>query len=747
MRKAIFIQLIFLLIIIGVVSANVPKNQTSQIILRDLTTSDPISGNVDVNYSLIDGTSVIWNESITTTLDEGIASNILGSITDLTYDLFLNNPFVKINIDDGQEMIYSLTTYPYAFIAQFALSVNHTNVTGLSDNYWNKAGNTGLTGTYSGSQQMVSSSSARFDSGYLDGADKLSLSANNRQWVYTDGSTIVGDYSSGQLHDTSGSNTALDWFLRRLIAGSGGDVIFDWSQAGTANFEDSDRIGSGDIKLNSDSNCYTIGASPADAKICFDGLNWYFKRVLGSGEEQHNGSTLYNFDNTVKAPNFNGTFNGEWNGSLWDKTGTIITAKPTTTKLDMGSADIDGADISVVNVFSGTVQAVTDITASGDMFTTNITVSDDANIGNIVTPAGTLTIDSGEGGISMGTLTVGNIDSTGDWETTGNISAENLHSTDDALIEDNLIVGGDITTTGNSSAENLHSTDDALIEDNLIVGGDILATGTYKYNNPTSPIVATGTNLGMHFAPNSVIQGGVGTTGASILQFISDAGGTATYGPILMTNGYYDGDANSYRQIRGGSTSVDTYGIVVNALSNRGITFNYADGNQGNDGAITMTDVVRINNEGLKMLGNAIVTGEAQTDMKLRSIDSAEFGGFSFDGWGFASENGANRQAYAYFDGTVGDTIYAIRTSADSGSTWRNILSAKHDGDVEVGFGDFNASQNLFVGENLTVDENFILGSSTDISNLTMYTNPTGNPACCGVMDDMTWGCTAGVCS
>lgn len=40
-----------------------------------------------------------------------------------------------------------------------------------------------------------------------------------------------------------------------------------------------------------------------------------------------------------------------------------------------------------------------------------------------------------------------------------------------------------------------------------------------------------------------------------------------------------------------------------------------------------------------------------------------------------------------------------------------------------------------------------ILGSPASIQNLTMFTNPSGNPACCGVMDDMNWGCTAGACA
>ncbi len=56
-------------------------------------------------------------------------------------------------------------------------------------------------------------------------------------------------------------------------------------------------------------------------------------------------------------------------------------------------------------------------------------------------------------------------------------------------------------------------------------------------------------------------------------------------------------------------------------------------------------------------------------------------------------------------------------------------------------------TDNLQVTGTLNVTEHIIIGSPTSIKNVTMFTNPSGNPACCAVLDDMNFVCSAGVCT
>ena len=264
------------------------------------------------------------------------------------------------------------------------------------------------------------------------------------------------------------------------------------------------------------------------------------------------------------------------------------------------------------------------------------------------------------------------------------------------------------------TARNLKADDgiDAILDWSTVGLADfqdsnIITDGKVLLNSPTGEVEATGANLVLHMPSGSIIQGGAANAGSQCLQFMTD--NNPHYGAWLMSNAYWDLDANTYRQPRANSTGVPSYIMGVDSVSaeGRGFKWKFNVGGGGSadraivpdtlmlldfdsmdifvntkiTGTAEITSTLDMGGE-INLNGQSICTGEAQTEMIIRPIDSAEFGGFAFDGWGFASEGGTNRQAYGYFDGSGNDTIYSIRTSADSGSNWISPLSATQDGDV-----------------------------------------------------------------
>ncbi len=103
MKKLYVTLLIGLLISISIVYATIPSTMTAQQILRNTTTNALMTGTHTINYSLIrlSDSSILWNESLSITLDNGIASALLGLQEIFSYSYFINPVKWVLNIDSG----------------------------------------------------------------------------------------------------------------------------------------------------------------------------------------------------------------------------------------------------------------------------------------------------------------------------------------------------------------------------------------------------------------------------------------------------------------------------------------------------------------------------------------------------------------------------------------------------------------------------------------------------------------------
>lgn len=151
MKKLIVFAM--LLLLTDMVIAAVPLTMTSQIILRNSTSNNPLAGEFLLNYTLYNNAGLlIWNESHTTTLDDGIASDLLGSTNTLNYNLFLDSePTINISVNGTKVFGYQVTTYPYAFISQYAMNINWSNISNKPvDLDTNNSDNVNFTTTFDG---------------------------------------------------------------------------------------------------------------------------------------------------------------------------------------------------------------------------------------------------------------------------------------------------------------------------------------------------------------------------------------------------------------------------------------------------------------------------------------------------------------------------------------------------------------------------------------------------------------------
>ena len=146
---------------------------------------------------------------------------------------------------------------------------------------------------------------------------------------------------------------------------------------------------------------------------------------------------------------------------------------------------------SNLNKTDGQIKSQNDVIDFIDGFTGDATFSMNAEIITV----DTLVVDSVfsfSGAISVGATTI-----TGNATVSGTVQGEQLTSTDDATIADDIGIGGDATIVGTVQAEQLTSTDDATIAgdvaitgnatlDSLYAGSDVVAVATVQGEQLTS---------------------------------------------------------------------------------------------------------------------------------------------------------------------------------------------------------------------------------------------------------------------
>ena len=267
----------------------------------------------------------------------------------------------------------------------------------------------GLTGDKTGSFALSTSSTGRFDAGLLDNSNIASVNLVNRQLLDSSGVIAVG-WEAYKLYDNTGGADSLDWNNRVDIASDGVDQVFNWYTSGTADFLDSERIGTGNIKLQSDANKYYLGASD-DTSFFFNGSDPIMNAEVGS-------QTFYfqNFDAIRVGDTIVSTTSGLFatrlnSDSWWDEAGTTELITLTGGLLDFSQAiGMSNEDISGVGTLTASV--LTDGTATlygGDLTGLLSLVVDDLTLdGNsIVSDTGEVLIDSNvsvSGNVTMGDL-------------------------------------------------------------------------------------------------------------------------------------------------------------------------------------------------------------------------------------------------------------------------------------------------------------------------------------------------------
>ena len=105
-------------------SAEVPQTMTVQGVLRDQV-GVPITGSTSFEFSLLEGTLVVWRESTTIWLEAGLFTVTLGATTPIPMALFVNRQLAfGVTIGDESMTPIPLASVPYAFRAESAASAD-----------------------------------------------------------------------------------------------------------------------------------------------------------------------------------------------------------------------------------------------------------------------------------------------------------------------------------------------------------------------------------------------------------------------------------------------------------------------------------------------------------------------------------------------------------------------------------------------------------------------------------------------
>lgn len=158
----------------------------------------------------------------------------------------------------------------------------------------------------------------------------------------------------------------------------------------------------------------------------------------------------------------------------------------------------------------------------------------------------------------------------------GTIQAEQLTSTDDALIMDDLTVQGGIGVTETVTAEQLTSTDDATIADDLTVVGDVVAGSVTSGSSITATTTVQGEQLTS--TDDVLITDDLTVDGAARIDETATINAVTINETLTVT----------------GATTLSTLSVGVNATTTIDTTLTSADtktvyGLDGSGASVTMT--------------------------------------------------------------------------------------------------------------------------------------------------------------
>lgn len=125
----------FLFFIVSTRADYLPPNSTSQLILRNQTTGALLTGNQISNYTLKSGNTILWSEKYNVTLNKGIMSVTHGNTQALSYTYFLNPNLMWVINTSDYEISYAELPVGMARVAEFALNVSWTNISGIPSGF------------------------------------------------------------------------------------------------------------------------------------------------------------------------------------------------------------------------------------------------------------------------------------------------------------------------------------------------------------------------------------------------------------------------------------------------------------------------------------------------------------------------------------------------------------------------------------------------------------------------------------
>ena len=384
--------------------------------------------------------------------------------------------------------------------------------------------------------------------------------------------------------------------------------------------------------------------------------------------------------------------------------GTVINnSQPNITSvgntLTIGTIFLNGVSntANVHNINTSTINAST--TNSNIVVATSVTGTLLTNAQPNITSVGTLTNLSVAGNISSGTLSTGNISSTGSVSVTGNIT-----SCGSASVASNLSVGGNIMSTGNllvgggvSSVGNLFISSNGNIINNLSVGNNLSVTGK---------IFSTG---------------GISTQGSITSQgTISATGNMYTSGYFI---GNFQGNVSGNFTVAGSNTQI-IYNANGLAGASAGFTFT--------SGPNALSILGTVNAQGNITGGNLITSGIASVGSIISSTTISAGGnisGSNISAGGNVFATNITTSGIICSAGNVTSPLFVGNLSAPGVSQQMlmnrfGIVSPATGLNYNVCSGLLSATGNVGVGHNITAST--ITGSLTTStqSNITIVGSP-----------------------